>query len=136
VPGWKAVSACSPALAHTGTAGGVGRCPVSAVSGGGRATLAKARGWVINLAVAEWVIRRKRPRRRKRAARRGSNRDHDLSADLALLEQPHGLGRLVERIAAIHARDDLAVLDEAGESLEVGGALLRHQQHQTLPQEG
>ena len=31
--------------------------------------LAKGAGWVINLAVAEWVIRRKPPGRRKRAAR-------------------------------------------------------------------
>jgi hypothetical protein len=67
---------------------------------------------------------------------RGSDRDHDLSADSALLEQPHGVGRLVERIAPVHARDDLAVFDEAGEPFEVGGALFRHEQHQTLPQEG
>jgi hypothetical protein len=51
------------------------------------------------------------PRRRKRAAHRGSDRNHDLSADSALLEQPHGVGRLVERIAPVHARDDLAVFD-------------------------
>ena len=76
------------------------------------------------------------PRRRKRAAHRGSDRNHDLSADSALLEQPHGVGRLVERIAPVHARDDLAVFDEAGEPFEVGGALFRHEQHQTLPQEG
>jgi hypothetical protein len=76
------------------------------------------------------------PRRRKRAAHRGSDRNHDLSADSALLEQPHGVGRLVKRIAPVHARDDLAVFDEAGEPFEVGGALFRHEQHQTLPQEG
>ena len=67
---------------------------------------------------------------------RGLDRDHDLSADLALLEQPHGIGCFVERIAPVHARDDLAVFDEAGEPFEVGGALFRHEQHQTLPQEG
>jgi hypothetical protein len=98
--------------------------------------LAKVAGWVINLAVAEWGIGRKPGCRRKRAVRRGSDRDHDLSADLALLEQPHGVWCFVERVVAVHARDDLAGLNEAGEPLEVGGALLRHEQHETLPQEG
>ena len=33
----------------------------------------------------------------------------------AVLEQPHGVGRLVERVGAVEARDDLAGLDEVGE---------------------
>src|SRR4051812_27967250 len=32
-------------------------------------------------------------------------------------------GAFIERVAPVHARDDLAVLDECGEPLEVGGAL-------------
>src|SRR3954471_18169819 len=66
---------------------------------------------------------------------RSADGDRDLAADLAPLQLPHGVGRLVERVAAVQARDDLAGLDEAGEPLVVAGALLRDERHQTLTQE-
>src|SRR3954464_7650961 len=47
--------------------------------------------------------------------------DDDLAADLAGLEQPHRVGRVVERVAAVHARENLAGLDEVAKVLVVAG---------------
>ena len=47
--------------------------------------------------------------------------DGDLAADLRLLELPHGVRRLLQRVGAVECRISLAGLDEAVEPLVVGG---------------
>jgi hypothetical protein len=75
------------------------------------------------------------PHGRMRSRSSNSDSDRDLAADLAVLEVPHGVRDLIERVAAVQAGGDLAGLDEVGEPLEVAGALLGYEQGEALPQE-
>src|SRR3954453_14326777 len=70
-----------------------------------------------------------------RGTTQGSHDDRDLAPHLTLLEPPHRVRRLLERVGAGQARGDLAGLDQGGELLVVGGTFLRHEQRQALAHE-
>src|SRR5450755_206625 len=64
-----------------------------------------------------------------------SGGDGDLASCFAGFEVTHGLGRLVERVGRADAWRHLPCLDEAGEPVEVAGALLGGDHGQPLAQE-
>lgn len=69
------------------------------------------------------------------AAVRYSGGDGDLAACFPGVEITHGLGYLVQRVAPVDARRQLAGFDELGEPFQVGGAFLTQDGGQPLAHE-